>query len=140
MFIIEVLDRINKYLEKLELSETRSYSQKLTSLNLNGVAEYLKNCKNVICMIGAGISTCKFVSFSYGQCALFLICLFKAAGIPDFRSPNTGLYSKLQEFDLPEPEAVFDLSYFRVSFIRVQHYTPTLQLNQILTGKSKTIF
>lgn len=25
------------------------------------------------------------------------------AGIPDFRSPKTGLYSKLQEYNLPRP-------------------------------------
>lgn len=44
-------------------------------------------------MVGAGIST--------------------AAGIPDFRSPETGIYNNLQRFNLPYAEAVFDLSYFR---------------------------
>ncbi|KAG8563797.1 hypothetical protein GDO81_016202 [Engystomops pustulosus] len=33
------------------------------------------------------------------------------SGIPDFRSPN-GLYSKLKEYSLPYPEAVFDISFF----------------------------
>jgi NAD+-dependent protein deacetylase SIR2 len=36
-----------------------------------------------------------------------------AAGIPDFRSPGTGLYSRLQELNLPYPEAVFQLDFFR---------------------------
>lgn len=36
-----------------------------------------------------------------------------SAGIPDFRSPGTGLYSQLQRFKLPWPEAVFDIRYFR---------------------------
>ncbi len=36
-----------------------------------------------------------------------------SAGIPDFRSPDTGLYSNLARLDLPYPEAVFDISYFR---------------------------
>jgi NAD-dependent SIR2 family protein deacetylase len=36
-----------------------------------------------------------------------------SAGIPDFRSPGTGLYSQLQRYDLPWPEAVFDIRYFR---------------------------
>jgi len=50
-----------------------------------------KRYKNVVFMVGAGIST--------------------AAGIPDFRSPETGLYANLQKFDLPYPEAVFDIDY-----------------------------
>jgi NAD-dependent SIR2 family protein deacetylase len=35
------------------------------------------------------------------------------AGIPDFRSPGTGLYTNLDKFNLPYPEAVFDLDFFR---------------------------
>lgn len=33
--------------------------------------------------------------------------------VPDFRSPNTGLYANLARLDLPYAEAVFDISYFR---------------------------
>jgi len=36
-----------------------------------------------------------------------------SAGIPDFRSPGTGLYDNLQRFDLPEAECMFDLEYFQ---------------------------
>lgn len=35
------------------------------------------------------------------------------AGIPDFRSPGTGLYDNLQKYNLPYPEAVFDLGFYR---------------------------
>ncbi len=36
-----------------------------------------------------------------------------SAGIPDFRSPDTGLYANLERLNLPYAEAVFDISYFR---------------------------
>lgn len=35
-----------------------------------------------------------------------------AAGIPDFRSPETGLYSNLAQYNLPYAEAIFDIGYF----------------------------
>jgi len=35
-----------------------------------------------------------------------------SAGIPDFRSPGTGLYANLQKYNLPEPEAIFALDFF----------------------------
>ena len=35
------------------------------------------------------------------------------AGIPDFRPPDTGLYDNLAKYNLPYPEAVFDLSYYK---------------------------
>lgn len=36
-----------------------------------------------------------------------------SAGIPDFRSPDTGIYSNLAHLDLPDPEAVFSINFFR---------------------------
>jgi NAD-dependent deacetylase sirtuin 3 len=48
--------------------------------------------RSVIVMSGAGIST--------------------PSGIPDFRTPGTGLYDNLQKYQLPEPSAVFDAVYF----------------------------
>lgn len=67
----------------------------LDELTLEGVARFMQNekCKNVVCMVGAGIST--------------------SAGIPDFRSPGSGLYSNLQKYNLPYPEAIFEISYFK---------------------------
>lgn len=32
---------------------------------------------------------------------------------PDFRTKGTGLYDNLQKYNLPFPEAVFDLSFYR---------------------------
>ncbi len=63
--------------------------------SLSDVARLIRDgaIKNVIIMAGAGIST--------------------SAGIPDFRSPDTGLYANLQRFRLPYPEAIFTLGYFK---------------------------
>jgi len=52
-----------------------------------------RNPKKVVFCVGAGIST--------------------NSGIPDFRTPGTGLYSNLAALNLPYPEAVFSLQYFR---------------------------
>ena len=35
-----------------------------------------------------------------------------SAGIPDFRSPGTGVYANLAKYNLPTPEALFTLDYF----------------------------
>ena len=42
-----------------------------------------------------------------------------AAGIPDFRSPGTGLYDNLQKYNLPDPTAIFSLDFFKVN----QHFS-----------------
>mmetsp|Transcript_29180 Transcript_29180/g.55329 ORF Transcript_29180/g.55329 Transcript_29180/m.55329 type:complete len:374 (-) Transcript_29180:136-1257(-) len=49
--------------------------------------------KNIVILTGAGVSC--------------------SAGIPDFRTPGTGLYDNLQKYNLPFPEAVFDLEFYR---------------------------
>jgi NAD-dependent deacetylase sirtuin 2 len=51
--------------------------------------------KNMLVMVGAGISV--------------------SAGIPDFRTPGTGLYDNLAKYDLPSPQHVFEINYFRQS-------------------------
>merc|ERR1712137_149 len=64
-------------------------------LTLEGVANAIKNgeLKNIIIMSGAGVST--------------------ASGIPDFRSPGTGLYDNLQKYNLPHPRAIFEIDFFK---------------------------
>ncbi|KAM6255599.1 NAD-dependent protein deacetylase sirtuin-3, mitochondrial isoform 3-T3 [Spheniscus humboldti] len=66
-------------------------------LTLQDVAELIrkKECRRVVVMAGAGIST--------------------PSGIPDFRSPGSGLYSNLEQYNIPYPEAIFELMYFFVN-------------------------
>lgn len=60
---------------------------------LQPLADAIKQGKKITVFQGAGVST--------------------GAGIPDFRSPETGLYSNLAKLNLPYAEAVFDIEYFR---------------------------
>jgi len=65
------------------------------NVSVKGIVEYIQSsrAKNIIVMVGAGMSC--------------------SAGIPDFRSPGTGLYDNLQKYDLPDPQAIFSIDYFR---------------------------
>ncbi|RXN01946.1 NAD-dependent protein deacetylase sirtuin-3, mitochondrial [Acipenser ruthenus] len=61
---------------------------------LEDVARLIKHneYRRIVVMAGAGIST--------------------PSGIPDFRSPGSGLYDNLQQYDIPYPEAIFEINYF----------------------------
>ncbi|KAJ7080504.1 DHS-like NAD/FAD-binding domain-containing protein [Mycena epipterygia] len=78
----------------------------LKTQDIPGLAQYIASdkCKNIVLMLGAGVST--------------------SAGIPDFRSPETGLYANLARLKLPYPEAVFEINFFRknpVPFYTLAH-------------------
>ncbi|KAL4736498.1 NAD-dependent protein deacetylase hst2-2 [Aspergillus similis] len=47
----------------------------------------------IVALVGAGLST--------------------SSGLADFRTPGTGLYAKLEPLQLPYPEALFHISYFK---------------------------
>nr|CAB3266079.1 NAD-dependent protein deacetylase sirtuin-2 [Phallusia mammillata] len=94
------MDLLQSLLKKFSLtSETEEDVEPpeklLDELSVTGVANYIlsEKCKNIVVMCGAGIST--------------------AAGIPDFRSPGTGLYDNLQKYDLKNPTDIFEITYFK---------------------------
>jgi len=89
----ELLKRLALDDEEREKS-LASRQPKLKSRDLEGIAEYMRSdaCKNIVVMCGA-------VSVS--------------AGIPDFRTPGTGLYDNLAAYDLPYPQAVFEIGFFK---------------------------
>ncbi|XP_072030920.1 NAD-dependent protein deacetylase sirtuin-2-like [Amphiura filiformis] len=99
-FLQNLLSRFHLYTQRegdpgLEAAALPKPEKLLDELTIEGVARYIKTdqCKNVIVMTGAGIST--------------------SAGIPDFRSPGTGLYDNLQKFNLPNPQAIFEIGFFK---------------------------
>ena len=61
--------------------------------SVEDVVRLLEECSNIVVLTGAGCSV--------------------SCGIPDFRSPN-GIYSRLSEFELEDPQQMFDLQYFKV--------------------------
>ncbi|KAL4225349.1 NAD-dependent protein deacetylase sirtuin-2 [Mactra antiquata] len=93
---LSINDNKNKSGPKRNFSSGRN-STNGTVKNISDVASLLQNesVKNVVVVAGAGIST--------------------PSGIPDFRSPGTGLYDNLQQYNIPYPEAIFDIDYFFVN-------------------------
>ncbi|CAL8094558.1 unnamed protein product [Calicophoron daubneyi] len=82
---------------KEALDTSADEKEPLESADLKGIAEFIKkgHAKNIITMCGAGIST--------------------AAGIPDFRSADSGIYNTLKEFDIPSVEAAMSTKYLKIN-------------------------
>ncbi|ATY59612.1 SIR2 family histone deacetylase [Cordyceps militaris] len=81
--------------EESSMVDDSTPPQTISERTISAIADYIKSgdVERIVVMTGAGIST--------------------AAGIPDFRSPKTGLYSNLARLNLPHAEAVFEISYFK---------------------------
>ncbi|KAL1629858.1 NAD-dependent histone deacetylase sir2 [Neofusicoccum ribis] len=110
-----------------ELSKRRRLSEYST---MEDAARLLQKSKNIMVITGAGIST--------------------SLGIPDFRSKNTGFYSKLREMGFEDPEQVFDITNFDEDptiFYKLAgdilpdlyNWTPTHEFIHLLQEKGKLL-
>jgi NAD-dependent SIR2 family protein deacetylase len=79
-----------KFTEEMVVALRR---KRLTNIHtLEQVVELLRTSKKIMVITGAGVSV--------------------SCGIPDFRSPD-GIYSRLHEFNLKDPQQMFDLAFFK---------------------------
>lgn len=97
---------------------------------IDDAAKLLRERKNIMVITGAGIST--------------------SLGIPDFRSKNTGFYSRLLQMGYDEPEQVFDIRNFdedpRTFYALagdvipdLDKWTPTHEFIRLLQDKDKLL-
>ncbi|KAJ4367269.1 NAD-dependent histone deacetylase sir2 [Neocucurbitaria cava] len=97
---------------------------------IDDAAKLLRERKNIMVITGAGIST--------------------SLGIPDFRSKNTGFYSRLLQMGYDEPEQVFDIRNFdedpRTFYALagdiipdLEKWTPTHEFIRLLQDKDKLL-
>jgi NAD-dependent histone deacetylase SIR2 len=97
---------------------------------IDDAARLLRERRNIMVITGAGIST--------------------SLGIPDFRSKNTGFYSRLLQMGYDEPEQVFDIHNFDTDpktfyalagdiIPDLDKWTPTHEFIRLLQDKDKLL-
>jgi len=91
--LLNELDSLVNPLEGLTLEDADL--EFASDLDIRNLVDWIQSgkAKKIMVLTGAGVSV--------------------AAGIPDFRTPGTGLYDNLQKYNLPHPQAVFDVGFYR---------------------------
>ena len=76
-------------------NEKPSLVKGLSSLDIKGLAGYIKNgyAKKILMLTGAGISV--------------------KSGIPDFRSPGTGIYDNIKKYGILKPDLLFNRAFIK---------------------------
>ena len=76
-------------------NEKPSLVKGLSSLDIKGLAGYIKNgyAKKILILTGAGISV--------------------KSGIPDFRSPGTGIYDNIKKYGILKPDLLFNRAFIK---------------------------
>jgi len=88
-------DSVNELIDLVEKTTiTSPYEEEVVvDENILLASSWIQESENIVVVCGAGISC--------------------SAGIPDFRTPGTGLYDNLQKYNLPTPQHVFDIEYYK---------------------------
>ncbi|KAH0563349.1 hypothetical protein GP486_002084 [Trichoglossum hirsutum] len=135
LFLEGAPDRAYYIILGLGVARELSKRTKLLQYNtMDDAVDLLKKSKNIIVITGAGVSSLTRDSAHIST----------SLGIPDFRSKETGLYSKLEHLGLSDPQEVFDINIFQEDprqdiLPSTDKFSPTHAFIHLLQEKGKLL-